>query len=635
MFFDRDADRGTQTHTMLGEGLGIELNVRTLGLEDEEDDEMMNEEVERSADPRRNPEVTEGMIPRVIADLLDRLDDAPETVEFTIRCSFVEIYLEKVCDLLQPWREEVRIGKDEHGQAAVVGACEVCCLDVSDIYALLARGNSYRTKAATDQNLDSSRSHAVFTLRLETVDRDTGRQTSCKLLMLDLAGSETGKKEGGIGKESTAVEGKYINASLASLFNVVRSTLYRQGRDDMLYNEVATESKLAQLLRPCFGENWYTTIICTGSPSSYNINETISTINFGQSAREVKNLPKATKSWTVAASRKRLKEAEKRQEDLTALVKMIAHECKHVKGRSKGKDSGNIPLWEAIEKIVSSTKPGDAKDIEVLIGGKDKATKDRILELEQLVEVHRLAREKAESGMRDMKSEITSLRRQKESIANEKKRMSRELHDAKEEIANLNQRNIELESLLRTSQFRERESISFLRQFRTFYFRLLRSKAAQGNGSTKDVTAEVSLKISGLSDLNDLLDVDRLMLDSGLIEESEMGSDTNAAEYEPSPAAHGRSEEQSRKLERHEIELINREFSSEIQSQSDELSIRNGGHKHLNYGQLACFRQRLLESPAGRLAVKKEQELENQLAEMSKRIVTLQNSLIAEKAMVR
>jgi kinesin family protein 5 len=515
---------------MLGEGMGVELNVRALGLED--DDEMMAGG-ETSGDPRRNPEVTEGMIPRVVADLLEYLDDAPDSVEYTVRCSFVEIYLEKICDLLQPWREEVRIGQDENGEASVVGACEVCCLDVADIYALLARGNAYRTKAATDQNMDSSRSHAVFTLRLEKVNRDTGSQVFSRLLLLDLAGSETGKRKASVGHDAAAMEGKLINASLASLSNVVGNTLALQGNKKVRYKEEASESKLARLLRPCFGGNWHTAIICTGSPSSYNVNETISTIKFGQQAREVKNTPKAATSWTVAACQNRLTLSEKRQEDLTALVKMLAHECKHVKGRSKGKDSGNVPLWEAIEKITSSTKPGDVKELSVTIGSQDTSSSERIAELEQLLEEHRLAREKAESGMRDMKSEITSLRRQKESIANEKQRMSRELHDANEEIKILNQKNMEVENFLRTSQFREKEAIFFLRQFRTFYFRLLRSKALQGTGSTKDVTAEVSLRIPGVSDLRDLLDVDKLMLDSGLIEESEMGSDTNAADYEP------------------------------------------------------------------------------------------------------
>ena len=612
--------------------MGVELNVRALGLEDEEDDEMMVGG-ETSGDPRRNPEVTEGMIPRVVANLLEYLDDAPDDVEYTVRCSFVEIYLEKICDLLQPWREEVRIGQDENGEASVVGACEVCCLDVADTYAILARGNAYRTKAATDQNIDSSRSHAVFTLRLEKVNRDTGSQVSSRLLLLDLAGSETGQRKGNAGHEAATMEGKLINASLASLSNSIRNTLVIQGNKKLQHEKELSESKLARLLRPCFGGNWYTTVICTASPSSYNVNETICTIKFGQQAREVKNTPKAVKSWTVASYKHRMADSEKRREDLTELVKMLAHECKHVKGRSKGKDSGNAPLWDAIEKITSSTKPGDAQTIGVNIGTQEISSSERITELEQLVEEHILAREKAESGMRDMKSEITSLRRQKESIANEKQRMSRELHDTNEEMKILNQRYTELENLLRTSQFREKESIFFLRQFRTFYFRLLRSKAAQGNGSTKDVAADVSLRVPGVSDLRDLLDVDKLMLESGLIEESEMGSDTNAADYEPSQAAQHRSDKQAKEAEDKELEKIYAEFGSEIKEQTG-LSIRNGGHTKMSFGQLASYRQKLLHSPAGQLAAKKEQELENELAEMGKKVVTLQNSLNAEKAMV-
>lgn len=621
---------------MLGEGMGVELNVRALGLEDEEEVIACGDNI---ADPRRNPEVTEGMIPRVVADLLERLDDAPDTMEYTIRCSFVEIYLEKVCDLLQPWREEVRIGKDERGEACVVGACEVCCLDVADIYALLARGNAYRTKSATDQNMDSSRSHAVFTLRLEKVNRYNGSQLSSRLLLMDLAGSEVGRQRSTRGKETpSGLEGRMINASLGSLGNIVRAILSEQGNQKIRYNPraVANTSKLAQLLRPCFGGNWFTVMICTGSPSSYNINETINTIKFGQQVREIKNAPKPAQSLTANAYKARLIESERRQEDLNELVKMLAHECKHVKGRSKGKDSGNIPLWEAIEKITSSTKQGDETEIGVTIGlTKDKEKARRIEDLEKMVEEQRLAWEKAESGMRDMRSEITALRRQKESITNEKQRMSRELYDAKEEMKIMTQRNVELENFLRTSQFREREAVLFLRQFRTFYFRLLRSKAAQGSGTTKDITADVSQRIPGVSDLSDLLDVDKLMLESGLIEKSELGADTSTVDYEPSEDAQAKSGKQAKKAEQKELQLIDQMYGSEIEAQTARrLSKLNGGQAELSFGQLAGYRQRLLESPAGRLAIKKELELEHDLIEMGKKVVTLQNSLVAEKAMV-
>lgn len=621
---------------MLGEGMGVELNVRALGLEEED---AYRTASDKQVDPRKNPGVTEGMIPRIVADLFERLDDAPDSFEYTIRCSFVEIYLERVCDLLQPWREMVRIGSDERGETCIAGAAEICCLDASDVYALLARGNAFRTKAATDQNMDSSRSHAVFTLRIERVDRETGSQISARLLMLDLAGSELGRQKSAPGKETAnGLEGRMINASLASFANVIRGVLAEQGHKKVRYNPraLANASKLAQLLRPCFGGNWVTSIICTGSPSSYNINETINTIRFGQQAREVVNTPKPHPGLTTNMYKARFVESEQRQQDLATLVKMLAHECKHVKGRTKGKDSGNVPLWEAIEKITSCTKPGDETHIGITIGKTAaKSEESRIKELEQLVEEHRLARERAESGMRDMKSEIAALRRQKESITKEKQRMSRELHDAKEEIKILDQRKLELQNYLRTSQFREKEAILFLRQFRTFYVRLLKSKAAQGSGTTKDITSAVGLKIPGVSDLSQLIDVDKLMLDSGLIEKAELGSDTSTFDYMASDEANAKSADQAERAEQREMQLINKMYGAEIEAQTGKrVTGDNAGASELSFGQLASYRQRLLETPAGRLAIKKELELENDLVEMGKKVVSLQNSLVAERAMV-
>jgi chromosome segregation ATPase len=312
---------------------------------------------------------------------------------------------------------------------------------------------------------------------------------------------------------------------------------------------------------------------------------------------------------------------------------MLAHECKHVKGRSKGKDSGNVPLWKVIEKITSSTKPGDETSIGVTIGSKkEEDLHRRVEELEKEMMEHKLAREKAESAVRDVKSENTSLRRQKEALSNEKQNISKELVAAKEEINLMTQRNAELESFLRTSQFREKEAVLFLRQFRTFYFRLLRSKAAQGSGTTKEITADVSLRIPGVSDLSDLLDVDKLMLDSGLLEQSEVGADTSAIDYEPSESARARSEKQARKTEAKELQLIHEKYGSEIEAEKGFLP--NGGESELCFGQLASYRQRLLESPAGLLAIQKEKELENDLSEMGRKIVSLQNSLVAERAMV-
>jgi kinesin family protein 5 len=142
-----------KTHTMLGEGLGIEMNVRA-----KQGGEILppvkppsrEDGSEIKLRPDKHPDMTEGMIPRVVAQIFRLLGDTPESIEYTIRCSYVEIYLEKLSDLLQPWREDVRIGRAEDGDACIVGASELCCMAPCDVYALLARGNAYRTTAATD-----------------------------------------------------------------------------------------------------------------------------------------------------------------------------------------------------------------------------------------------------------------------------------------------------------------------------------------------------------------------------------------------------------------------------------------------------------------------------------------------------
>uniref|UniRef100_A0A7S2ETD3 Uncharacterized protein n=1 Tax=Trieres chinensis TaxID=1514140 RepID=A0A7S2ETD3_TRICV len=108
-----------------------------------------------------------------------------------------------------------------------------------------------------------------------------------------------------------------------------------------------------------------------------------------------------------------------------------------------------------------------------------------------------------------------------------------DLIDAKNEIQVLSQRKLEVEHNLRTSQFRENEATVFLRQFRRFYRRLLRNKAAQGTGDTAEITA----KVPGVPDLNDLIDVDTLLLEAGLIEEEELHDDATVGTYRPSSQA--------------------------------------------------------------------------------------------------
>jgi len=630
-----------KTHTMLGERLGVELS------------ELANQSAEGDSSPgnranfTKTADTTEGMIPRVVQKVFRQMNLAPDAIEYVVRCSYVEIYLERLQDLLQPWRENLRLGIADDGDACIVGVSELCCVDPSDVYALLARGNAYRTKSATDRNVDSSRSHAIFTLRLEQIDRVTGKVKTSRLQMADLAGSEVGKPKSAASRaqdSASAVEGKMINASLASLNNVIRGVLALQGKGKGTYNPRAllNASKLAKLLRPSFGESTFTTIICTGSPSSYNIHETINTIKFGQQARQVTNQPLLHETFTLNVWKLRMAEAEKRNENLTTLVKMLARECRSLKANGTQTHPGTGQLWDAVKKIAEPMESAD-DDIEISVsvkraGEQETRTQDRMSleELEKTAEFSKLAKERVESTFRDLKSEIAGLRSRNEYLTKERERLELELFESKSEIRGLSTRKSEVEHRLKTSEFREREAILFLRHLRTFYFRLLKNKAAHGSGSTRDITEDVSRKIPGVSDLADLLDVDKVMMHSGIIEKGDVGKDTNSQDYIPSRIAMSRSEEEARKAESKELELIKHLMQNETDTpEKGRVSITSAKNPaEFTFGQLTSYRQKLLESPAGRLAMRKERELEHDLTELAKKCITLQNSVIAEKAMV-
>merc|ERR1712194_948473 len=125
-------------------------------------------------------------------------------------------------------------------------------------------------------------------------------------------------------------------------------------------------------------------------------------------------------------------------------------------------------------------------------------------------------------------------------------------------------------------------------------------------------------------DLEDLLDVDKMMLKSGIIEKSEIGGDTPTTDYSPSEDALSKSTLEGKKAEERERKLVDNEIKEEFGSSATGLT----------RGQLVACRQKLISSPAGLLAIKKEKELEKNLLELSQKCIGLQNALNAEKSMV-
>jgi len=262
-----------------------------------------------------------------------------------------------------------------------------------------------------------------------------------------------------------------------------------------------------------------------------------------------------------------------------------------------------------------------------LVSGREELSKMR-----EELEYSRQARETLENVMAERQSEVAVLRTQNEIYALEKKRYMQELVSVKNQMRMLTQKKHEVEHNLRTSQFREYEATVFLRQFRRFYRRLLNNKAHQGTGRTYEVIENVP----GVPDLNDLIDVDSLLLEAGLIEESELLDDTATGAYRPSAQALGRSTDATNKSWREAAlhgkvdELVS--FDRSVLEAVDAGGADAGaGTPH---GLSVSHRQQFLGTPAGRLTTMRERELERDLLRATEKCIDLQVALNEEKSNV-
>eukprot|EP00956_Cyclotella_meneghiniana_P001640 scaffold1805_cov69-Cyclotella_meneghiniana.AAC.3 len=631
-----------------------------------------------------------GMIPRLIHDVFRQMTLSSPTVEYIVKCSFVEIYLEKVMDLLSPVNRSIRIVETdcssaggmlcetssnnnndggEQGTVRLEGASEACCFTENDCISLLIRGNACRSVSSTKMNTDSSRSHAVYIMKIEQRDNATGISKVSQLTMMDMAGSELGKREGLLLASKDAAiyqEATMINKSLASLNSVVNAVVASQnkggegegseGVTEVPYNS----SKLTRLLRDAIGGNCKTSLILTASPASYNIDESIRTMKFGECCKNVNNHVKPSVEMSPVDYRKLLNNSQKKQEELIELVNELSAECFQLKQDARNQNfvesNYNGPLWETVEAVlVNGAAPVVNKSgrIRSNDGSDVVALKEELAKARAELDASKKARDHLENLLSERQSEVAVLRTQNDNYSSEKKRNFQELITVKAEIRMLSQRKQEVEHNLRTSQFREYEATVFLRQFRRFYRRLLRNKAAQGTGGTSDVIE----KVPGVPDLNDLIDVDTLLLESGLIEESELHDDAITGTYRPSAAALGRSTEASSKawkeaaslgkveeltaLDRASSESRRRQNSTQHQSNtpnenSDSMdgADAGAGASKMPYGQTITNRQQFLGTPAGKLTAMRERELERDLLRATERCIELQVALNEEKANV-
>lgn len=238
-----------------------------------------------------------GIIPRISMDLFAQLGEMDRHVPSShsrknmVTVSFLEIYNEKIKDLLNPSDKLLNIRESPETGIYVDGLCELIVRDAADMLGFIEQGNAVRKVAATNMNEVSSRSHSCFTITILQKTIVTGDGTEqetlvkAKLNLVDLAGSERAAKTGAQGQ--TLKEGANINMSLMALGNVINALSDSKGgaRKHIPYRD----SKLTRLLQESLGGNAATVMVAAISPADDNYDETLSTLKYANRAKSIEN----------------------------------------------------------------------------------------------------------------------------------------------------------------------------------------------------------------------------------------------------------------------------------------------------------------------------------------------------------
>ncbi|KZC12163.1 Osmotic avoidance abnormal protein 3 [Dufourea novaeangliae] len=262
-----------------------------------------------------------GFIERTLDHIFEATSTASSAMRYLALLSYLEIYNERLRDLLQDGTSDLLTLKEDPTRGTYVagGLREVTVKDAQECAILVEQGDRRRALAATKMNAASSRSHAVLTLSLETLAINDDSQTENtvkrgRLHLVDLAGSERQARTGATGDRLK--EAASINLSLSALGNVISALAAGHGR-----HVPYRDSKLTRLLRDSLGGNARTLMIACISPSDADAEETLSTLRYAARARCIKNKPVINEDPKDALLRQQMEYLEE--------VERLKRECEH------------------------------------------------------------------------------------------------------------------------------------------------------------------------------------------------------------------------------------------------------------------------------------------------------------------
>lgn len=256
----------------------------------------------------------QGIVPRAVHDIFNSIARAESCVEFEVRLSLIEVYMEQARDLLGTGSNSrsdhrLQVREDVATQSFYVEDCELPYVtSPAEALQLIRQGLHRRATFATAMNAHSSRSHCVLCISVKSVNRKLQESRMGKLFLVDLAGSEKVFKTKADGMRLE--EAKLINKSLTTLGQVIVALTERASH--VPYRD----SVLTKVLKDSLGGNTKTALIVCCSPLPQHAQETLSTLRFGARAKNIENRAVVNRQLTV--------------EELTTMLALAKEEIKRL-----------------------------------------------------------------------------------------------------------------------------------------------------------------------------------------------------------------------------------------------------------------------------------------------------------------